>query len=153
MPVSLQELPSSLMPTGTINQLRQQASQFMTTSGTLYLQTFEWSTDGRQIVTLSGVYDGLFYVGKMSGSDQELLERMGFIGTENISRAVILGPYTIPIKNTYVVKTQGKFWYVVWSNDETQESVQVYQKALIIDRLITEEMYQRYGSVEGQFTG
>lgn len=150
--MSVPELPTSLMPNGAIDALRVQAQAFFTTSGTLSRQLFEWSDDGRQIVTLSGVYSGLFYVGKMSGSDQELLERMGFVGTENVSRALILGPYDIPIRNTYVFTSQGKSWYVVWSNEETQESVQVYQKAFIVDRLVTEEMYQRYGT-PGTFTG
>lgn len=154
MPIaSLPELPSSLMTPGTITAMRKQAEQFFTTSGTLYTQLFEWSPDGRQIVVLSGIFSGLFYIGKMSGNDQELLERMGFVGTENISRAILLGSYAIPIKNTYIVDIQRKRWYVVWSNDETQESVQVYQKALLVDRLATEEMYQRYASVETQFTG
>lgn len=151
--VSLPELPLNLMPSGTIISLRQQAEQFFTTSGTLYTQLFEWSPDGRQIVALSGVFSGLFYIGKMSGNDQELLERMGFVGTENISRAVLLGPYATPIKNTYIVDIQKKKWYVVWSNEETQESVQVYQKALLVDRLATEEMYQRYAVAEAKFVG
>jgi hypothetical protein len=86
----------------------------------------------------------------MTGDDLEFLEQLGFArvgltGTENVSKAVVLAPATNEIKNTHIINIQGKDWFVVWSNADTQDSVQVYQKALCLDRLVVEERYQKHG--------
>jgi hypothetical protein len=144
------ELPVNLLPSGVLNKMRAVAEQFFTTSGTVYSVSFTHAPDGRQIPASSVVFSSNMYIGKMTGDDLEFLEQMGFsrvgvTGTENMSKVTILAPFANEIKNTHVIHIQGKAWYVIWSSAETQDSVQVYQKALCIDRLMVEEGYQMHG--------
>ncbi len=133
-----------------INRMRLEANQFMTTSGTVYSITFTHLPDGRQVPTSGVVFSTNMYIGKMTGDDLEFLEQLGFArvgvtGTENVSKATILAPFDNEIRNTHVIHIQNKDWYVIWSSADTQDEVQLYQKALVIDRLIAEEGYQKHG--------
>jgi hypothetical protein len=71
--------------------------------------------------------------------------RVGTTGTENVLKATILAPFANEILNDHVIHIAGKTWYVIWSNAQTQDSVQIYQKALCIDRYMTEEGWQKHG--------
>lgn len=143
-------LPTTLLPDGALDRIRSEANQFFTTSGTVYTLSFTHLPDGRQVATSGVVFSANMYIGKMTGDDLEFLEQLGFArvgltGTENVSKAVVLAPVTNEIKNTHIIHIQGKDWFVVWSNADTQDSVQIYQKALCIDRLVVEERYQKHG--------
>lgn len=133
-----------------LTRMRQEANQFFTTSGTVYALTITHANDGRQLVSSGVVFSTDMYIGKMTGDDLEFLEQLGFsrvglTGTENVSKAVILSPFENPIRNTDVVHISGKDWFVIWSSADTQDTVQLYQKALVIDRLFVEEKYQKHG--------
>lgn len=143
-------LPTDILPSGTLTNMRATANKFMTTSGTVYQITITHTQDGRQVPSSGVVFSANMYIGKMSGDDLEFLEQLGFsriglTGTENVSKATILAPFDNEINNTHVINIQDKDWYVVWCNAQTQDSVQIYQKALVIDRLVVEETYQKHG--------
>ena len=129
-------LPNHLLPNGALTAMRATANQFMTTPVTLSTQTITYSDYGEQTVSGTLIWNGLGYVGKLSGKDEELLKTAMYTtardGIENTFPAIVLLPFSTPINETLIVNTQGHNWRVVWTNTDTQDSVQVYEKAIIV---------------------
>lgn len=112
----------------------------MTTYVELYEESLSYDIYGAQTVSGTLLWSGLGYVGKLSGSDEEIYTTMSQyrtsrVGIENIIPALVLLPFGTDVNESRTVKTQDTNWRIVWTNQDTQDSVQIYTK-LIVERSI-----------------
>lgn len=123
-------LPSALLPSGELERIRATANQFMTEEIRVCSISLGYNETGQQIVTSGLLYTASGYVGRISGKDQELLERLGLTGTATETFVTILIPFGNTISITNIIHAQNKEFRVIWSNSDTQDSVQIYEKAI-----------------------
>ena len=123
-------LPSNLLPNGMLESIRTTANQFMTEIVNVVSIVVSASETGQQIVTSGLLFTSSGYIGRISGRDQELLERLGYDGTATETFITILLPHGNEIAIDNRIHAQNKEWRVIWSNADTQDSVQVYEKAI-----------------------
>lgn len=136
-------LPSYLLPSGALSSMRTIAVDFMTTQMSIYEISLSYDMYGRQTATsgLRSTVSG--YLGAIRGSDRELLNQtmQAYTRRDGVkvkTDALVLLPFETYIENDDVIRANGRDWHVVWNNNNTQDSVQVYTKAIVVD-LVTQD--------------
>lgn len=119
-------LPNS----STLALMRSQANALMSTAVQIYDVTATYNPYGQQIVSSGLAYSGSGYVGAIKGSDEELLNRMGYTGMATQVFVTVLIPFGTDIAIDQIVRANDTEYRVVWSNANTQDSVQIYSKAI-----------------------
>lgn len=127
------------LPSTILEYMRAQANAFMTEPVEVYSITVNLNGDGQQIYSSGLKYTTSGYVGGISGRDKELLERLKLLGVETEHRVLVLLPIGQPIDKDDVVRTATRELRVIWSNKDTQDTVQLYQKAVCADLSIEPE--------------
>ena len=120
----------TLPNTINLNLMRSQANALMSTSVSVYSVSVNYTAYGQQVPTSGLLYTTTGYVGAIRGNDQELLTQLGYDGTVKESFVTVLIPFEYDIDNTNIIRTQNNDYRVVWHNGATQDSVQIYTKAL-----------------------
>lgn len=138
------ELPTSLLPNGALSSMRNTAAQFMTQPIEIYTTTLSYDAYGQQVVTSGLLYTTVGYFGSVKGSDKELLSQsaLGITRRDGVkikTDALVLLPIDISIENDTIIRANGKDWHVVWSSSDTQGSVKVYTKAIVVQYAIQDE--------------
>jgi hypothetical protein len=119
-------LPNS----STLALMRSQANALMSTAVSIYDVIATYDAYGQQIVSSGLAYNGSGYVGAIKGSDEELLNRMGYTGMATQVFVTVLIPFGTDIAIDQIVRANNTDYRVVWSNANTQDSVQIYSKAI-----------------------
>ena len=132
-------LPYTVLPSGELARIRNQANMFMTEDVNVCSISLAYSDTGREIVTSGLLFTASGYVGRISGKDQELLRELGLTGMLTDTFVTVLLPFGNQIAVDNVIHTQGKEFQVIWSNADTQDSVQIYEKAIV-----------RLGTIQGE---
>lgn len=132
-------LPISLLPAGQLTLMRNQANGFMTETINVCSLTYDHDGNGQQVVSSGLLFTVSGYIGKISGKDQEMLENLQLVGTSTETFVTILLPFGNQIDTSNVIHAQNLEWRVIWSNKDTQDSVQIYEKAICARYRITEE--------------
>lgn len=132
-------LPISMLPIGQLQSMRNQANGVMTEQVRVCSIDVAYNDYGQQVVTSGLLFTSSGYVGKISGRDRELLERLNYTGTETETMVTILLPFANEVHIDEVIHAQNKEWRVIWSNADTQDSVQIYEKAICARYIIETE--------------
>lgn len=117
--------------------MRATARDFMTETLFLYNVNIAYDEFGRQVTTSGLLATVSGYFGGLSGSDQELLSNsiLGITQRNGVrvkTSALALMPFETTITNQNIIRKAGEDWHVVWNNNDTQDSVQVYTKAIVV---------------------
>ena len=116
--------------------MRSIANGFMTEPVQLITTTIAYDIYGQQSLTTIVTWSGLGYVGRVSGRDRELLNQLnqhwgGRDGIEYNYTATILLPFEVLIEPDTLIHTNGYDYDVIWCNNETQNTVQLYTKLIV----------------------
>jgi len=119
------------LPNSTVLALmRSQANALMSTAVSIYDVTVQYDAYGQQVLSSGLAYSGSGYVGAIKGSDEELLNRMGYTGLATQMFVTVLIPFGYDIEIDQTIRANNTDYRVVWSNANTQDSVQIYSKAI-----------------------
>lgn len=139
-------LPTSLLPSGALDTMRMQANMFFTTPVSVYETSIQYDRYGQEIITSGFRFSTSGYTGKISGRDRELLEALKLLGSETETNILVLIPIDNPLRITDTIVVYGTNYRVIWHNDHTQDSVQLYQKAICARKiLLPEQRYTHHG--------
>jgi hypothetical protein len=121
----------NLLPNTTVLALmRSQSNALMSTPVEVYNVTITYNTYGQQVVSSGLVFAVSGYVGAVRGKDEEYLVSKGYTGIGTEQHVTVLVPFGNTITINQIVRTNNKDFRVVWTNDYTQDSIQLYTKAL-----------------------
>lgn len=121
----------NLLPNTTVLTLmRSQANALMSTPVEVYDVTISYNAYGQQIVSSGLVFAVSGYVGAVKGKDEEYLVSKGYAGIGTEQTVTVLVPVEHDVSIDQVIRTNNKDFRVVWTNTYTQDSIQLYTKAL-----------------------
>lgn len=119
------------LPNSTVLALmRSQANALFSTTVAIYDVTVQYNAYGQQVLSSGLAYSGSGYVGAIKGNDEELLTRMGYAGLATQMFITVLIPFGYDIEIDQTIRANNTDYRVVWSNANTQDSVQIYSKAI-----------------------
>lgn len=120
-----------MLPNTTVLALmRSQANALMSTPVEVYDITITYNAYGQQVVSSGLVFAVSGYVGAVKGKDEEYLITKGYAGIGTEQTVTVLVPVEYDINIEQIVRTNNKDFRVVWTNTYTQDSIQLYTKAL-----------------------
>ena len=120
----------TLPNTINLNLMRSQANALMSTSVSVYSVSVNYTAYGQQVPTSGLLYTTTGYVGAVRGNDLQLLTQLGFDGVVKETMITVLVPFEHTINTDNIVRTNNTDFRVIWSSNFTQDSVQLYTKAI-----------------------
>lgn len=137
-------LPVSVLPSGMLNTMRQEAQSLFTTPLSFYTVSLAYDGYGRQVTASSLYITVTGYIGKLSAKDNELVtnNNLGNVvrqGVKTSSFATVLLPFATNVPQTTVLRYNNVNYRVVWTNEHTQDSVQIYDKLIVARDVIEDE--------------
>lgn len=128
-------LPTTLLPDGALDTMRQSAQQFMRQTMYIYDPTITYDSYGSQVVTSGTPVVASGYIGAITGTDRELItELLNGVrqrdGIEIREVSTILLPDTIAITDTNIIRANDKDYNILWSNTNLMNGVKIYTKAI-----------------------
>lgn len=120
-------------------QMRSTANAFMTTPLTLYSGTLAYNEYGEQTIISGVVWSGLGYFGGLTGADREVLGALERQGVDITYNALVLLPFETPVMYNHIIRNGTYDWRVVWESADTQDSVQVYTKCIVVQDIRQDE--------------
>lgn len=138
------DLPTYLLPAGALASMRSTAQDFMTHPVSIYSVALSYDGYGQQQVTSGLLVSTSAYFGAVKGSDKELLSQtmQSYTRRDGVrvkTDALVLLPYDTTIENDNIIRANNKDWHVVWNSSDTQESVKVYVKAIVVQFAVQDE--------------
>ena len=137
-------LPEYLLPAGALTAMRQTANDFMTQEMAIYAISLAYDKYGQQVVTSGLLATVTGYFGAVKGRDKELLSQtlQAYTRRDGVrvsTDALVLLPFETTIENDQIVRVNDKDYHVVWNNTDTQDSVQLYTKAIVVHFMVQDE--------------
>jgi hypothetical protein len=135
-------LPTALLPSGMFTKILSEANLFFTEPVDVYSVVLSYNAYGTQVPVSGLRFSTSGYIGKISGKDKELLEfvtRKSLTGTETETYATVLLPVGNSVFTDNVIRSQNAEYRVIWTNTDTGNGVQVYEKALCAKYTIVSE--------------
>jgi hypothetical protein len=124
-----------MLPLSNISALRTTATGFMTEPVSIIEITNYYDMYGQQTTSGMITWSGLGYVGNVSGKDRELLFGSGLTtardGNEFLYTSLVLLPFETPIEETNLIRFNSQDWDIIWHNNDTQDTVQLYTKIIV----------------------
>jgi hypothetical protein len=125
-----------MLPLSNISALRTTANGFMTEPISIIEITNYYDIYGQQTTSGMITWSGLGYVGNVSGKDREMLNQLnqywgGRDGNATTYTSLVLLPFETPIQVTNVIRFSGQDWDIIWHNNDTQDTVQLYTKIIV----------------------